>query len=153
MKVLLLAGAVMLSASFAATAVRAQVTAPDAIMLDEDKGIEKSLSGKAGDVASGRKLFASRKLGNCLACHINTELNEQPFHGEVGPDLAGVSERYSEGKLRAIIVNSKSVFEDSIMPSFYRLKNGARTAKKFKDKTILSAQQVEDVVAYISTLK
>ncbi len=152
MKVLLLAGA-LLSASVAATTAYAAGTAPDAIMMDADKGIEKSLTGKAGDIASGKKLFANRKKGNCLACHVNTDMKELPFHGEVGPELDGVAGRYSEGKLRAIVVNSKSVFEDSIMPSFYRLKNGVRTAKKFKGKTILSGQQVEDIVAYLVTLK
>ena len=68
--------------------------------------------------------------------------------------MNGVADRYESGTLRAILVNSKAVFGDgTIMPSFYRLKNGVRPAKKFDGKTILTAQQVEDVLAYLLTLK
>ncbi len=119
-----------------------------------DGQFAKSLTGVPGDVASGRKTFANRKLGNCLACHANKEMSEQLFHGEIGPSLDGVAKRYEEAKLRAILINSKMVLgPDTMMPSFYRLVNGARTMKKFKGKTILKAQQVEDVLAYIKTLK
>lgn len=127
---------------------------PDKVVISEDLQVVASLTGNIGDVASGRSWFQDRKLGNCLACHQNNDLADQPFHGEVGPELNGVSDRYSETELRAIVVNSKKVFGDeSIMPSFYRAKNGARTAEAFQGKTILTAQQVEDVIAYLLTLK
>lgn len=115
--------------------------------------VTASLTGVAGDAANGRKVFANRKQGNCLACHVNTDLSEQPFHGEVGPPLDGVAGRWEEAQLRGILVNSKNTFEGSIMPSFYRMTNGARPLKKFDGKTILSAQQVEDVLAYLKTLQ
>ncbi len=68
--------------------------------------------------------------------------------------MDGVADRYSEGELRAILVNSKAIFGDqTIMPGFYRAHNPARTRKEFIDKTILSAEQVEDVIAYLKTLK
>ncbi|MEL6479950.1 MAG: c-type cytochrome, partial [Pseudomonadota bacterium] len=71
-----------------------------------------------------------------------------------GPPLDGVADRWSEAELRAIIVNSKAVFGDhTIMPAFYRTTGFNRTLEKFAGKTILSAQQVEDVVAYLKTLK
>ncbi len=132
----------------------AETVAPDNVMFDGDNAVAKSLTGGAGDAATGRKLFADRKLGNCLACHANADQNDQPFHGEVGPPLDGAADRWSPEELRAILVNSKKVFgEQTIMPSFYRKTNGARTMEKFQDKTILSAEQVEDVLAYLLTLK
>ena len=112
-----------------------------------------SLTGAPGDPVKGRAVFANRKQGNCLACHTNSEMSDQSFHGEVGPTLDGVGDRYEEAQLRGILVNSKNTFEGSIMPSFYRLVNGVRTMEKFEGKTILTAEQVEDVLAYISTLK
>jgi len=131
----------------------AGTVAPDAVKFDKET-VTASLTGVPGDPANGRKVFANRKQGNCLACHKNTDLENLPFHGEVGPSLDGVALRYKDAELRAILVNSKVVLgEDTIMPSFYRLKNGIRPAKKFDGTTILTAQQVEDVLAYLKTLK
>ena len=89
-----------------------------------------------------------------MACHANSDLEDQPFHGEVGPSLDGVGDRWSAGELRAILVNSKAVFGDgTIMPAFYRDSGFNRPAEKFVGKTILTGQQVEDVIAYLLTLK
>lgn len=118
-----------------------------------DGAVAASLTGNAGDVANGRKVFANRKQGNCLACHVNSEMTEQSFHGEVGPALDGVADRWEDAQMRGILVNSKEMFEGTIMPSFYRTINGVRPLEKFEGKTILSAQQVEDVLAYLKTLK
>lgn len=139
-------------ALFTGMAVTAE-TAPDAVSFTEDGAVEMALTDVAGDPAMGRKTFVNRKLGNCLACHVNDDTNEQSFHGEVGPELNGVADRWSAAELRGILVNSKMTFEDSIMPSFYRANNGARTLEKFAGKSILTAQQVEDVLAYLLTLK
>ncbi|MEP0520047.1 MAG: sulfur oxidation c-type cytochrome SoxX [Hyphomicrobiales bacterium] len=140
----------LLGASFA----QASETAANAVMISEDLTVEKALTAASGDAASGREIFANRKLGNCLACHENDDLAELPFHGNVGPEMNGVADRYEPAMLRTILVDSKKIFGDeTIMPSFYRIKNGARPAKKFDGKTILSAQQVEDVLAYLLTLK
>ena len=119
----------------------------------EGESIPVSLTGKSGDPANGKKVFLNRKKGNCLACHVVSELKDQPYHGEVGPPLDGASERWSEGEIRLRIVNPKLVNEDTIMPSFYRDDGFHRVLKKFEGKTILSAQEVEDVVAYVMTLK
>ncbi len=118
-----------------------------------DGAVAVSLTGVAGDPANGRKVFINRKKGNCLACHVNSEIPEQSFHGEIGPPLDGVAERYQTAELRGILVNSKNTFKGTIMPSFYRTKNGARPLAKFAGKTILTAQQIEDVLAYLKTLK
>lgn len=146
-----LAGACM--AAVATATAHAGDVAPMDVKFTDD-GVDASLTGGAGDVAKGRAVFSNRKQGNCLACHVNAEQKEHSFHGEVGPPLDGVADRYSEAELRAIVINSKQVLTDeTIMPGFYSVKLGARVNKKFADKTILTAQQVEDVVAYLTTLK
>jgi sulfur-oxidizing protein SoxX len=138
----------------AGIAQAADIGPMDVKFLDDNNKIDTSLSGKAGDAVAGRKTFANRKLGNCLACHVNSEMGEQSFHGEIGPSLDKVSERYSAAELRAILVDSKkSLSETTMMPGFYSLGVGVRVADKFKDKTILNAQQVEDILAYLQTLK
>ncbi len=144
----------MVAGTFAVSAIAGEAVAPSKVMINDDLAIEKSLTGQAGDAVAGRDLFVNRKLGNCLACHQNADLASEPFHGEVGPTLDGAGDRWEAGQLRAILVNPKQVFGDhTIMPAFYRDAGFNRNAKKFKGKTILSAQQVEDIVAYVSTLK
>ena len=132
---------------------RADVVAPGDVAI-ENLRISSSLSGEAGDPVEGRKVFADRKLGNCLACHVNSDIPEQLFHGEVGPALDAVATRWEPEQLRTIVVNSKAVFTDaSVMPGFYSLDVGENVREDLVGVTILSAQQVEDVVAYLSTLK
>lgn len=143
--------AVALSAGIAGGATAASIAPKDVKVVDDQ--IAASLTGTAGNVEAGKKWFKGRKAGNCLACHANADMASEAFHGEIGPPLDGVGERYTEAELRAILVNSKAVFGDeTIMPSFYRADYGNRIAKSFKDKTILSAEQVEDVIAYLRTL-
>lgn len=118
-----------------------------------DMAVASSLTGQAGDPANGRKVFADRKKGNCLACHVNSDLTNELFHGDVGPSLDGAGSRWSPEQLRAIVANSKQVFgEQTVMPGFYSLEVGKDVAEEFAGKTILSAQEVEDVVAYLTTL-
>ena len=126
---------------------------PDDVKFS-DHQVDASLTGAPGDPAAGRAAFADRKLGNCLACHANSDLSDQLFHGEVGPSLDGVADRYSPVELRAIVVDSKHVFgPDTVMPGFYSLHVGADVDEEFAGQTILTAEEVEDVVAYLSTLK
>lgn len=128
--------------------------APSDVKYNESM-ISASLTGVAGDAASGANVFKNRKQGNCLACHTNADMPKQSFQGEIGPSIDGIAGRYDEASLRGILVDSKVVFGDgTIMPAFYRvMPDGNRVAKKFKGKTVLSAQQVEDVLAYLQTLK
>ncbi len=129
------------------------VVAPGDVKV-ENLEITESVSGAAGDAAEGRKVFANRKQGNCLACHANSEMSDHAFHGEVGPSLDGAGSRWSEGKLRTIVVNAKAMFTaETVMPGFYSLEVGADVREDLIGKTILTAQQVEDVVAYLATLK
>jgi sulfur-oxidizing protein SoxX len=137
----------------AAGAAGAEPVAPGDVMVT-DMEVSKSLTGQPGDAETGAKTFTDRKLGNCLACHAVSKMSSQLFHGNVGPSLDGVAARYSPEGLRAIIVNSKEVFGDqTVMPGFYTLDVGVNVAEKFQGKTILSAQDVEDVVAFLTTLQ
>lgn len=123
-----------------------------ALNIVDRTSIPESLTGKPGDPTRGREVAINRKLGNCLACH-KMPIPEQPFHGEVGPDLSKVAGTYNEGELRLRVVDPKVLNPDSIMPAFYRSEGLNRVMKKFQGKTVLTAQQVEDVVAYLLTLK
>lgn len=142
------AAAIMLS-----SAALAGEIAPEAVEFT-DEGVTVSLTGTPGDPVEGAKVFKNTGLGNCLACHANEEMASDQFHGDVGPALDGVASRYDEPQLRAIVVNSKTIFTDAtVMPGFYSLDVGKNVAEKFVGKTVLTAQQVEDVLAYLGTLK
>jgi L-cysteine S-thiosulfotransferase len=141
------------AAALASSSLLADVVPPADVKI-ENIAVANSLTGQPGDAAKGRDVFANTKQGNCLACHANSDWSEQLFHGEVGPSLDGAGSRWNEQQLRAIVVNAKAVFTDlTIMPGFYSLDVGKNVSKDFVGKTILSAQQVEDVVAYLTTLK
>lgn len=144
----LAAGVLMIAAPAFADEV-----APADVVFGEYGVVEASLTGVPGDPVAGREAFINRRLGNCLACHENSEMSDQPFHGEVGPMLDGVADRWSEADLRGILVNSKNVFPDTIMPAFYVNEGFINPREDLIGQTILSAQQVEDVVAYLMTLQ
>jgi sulfur-oxidizing protein SoxX len=139
-------------AAFCVSAAVAEDVKPMEVSFS-DGMVGTSLTGQPGDAANGRVVFANRKQGNCLACHVNADLSEESFHGEVGPAMDGVAGRWSEPELRAIVANSKKVFEGTIMPAFYIDSGYERPLDDFAGKSILTAQQVEDVVAYLMTLK
>ena len=144
------AAGLVLSVAISANAIAAEKMMMKYVI--KDGAIAKSLTGKPGNAANGRKLAINRKLGNCLACHV-MPIPEQTFHGVVGPDLNGVASRRSAGEVRLLIVNPKLANPDTIMPAFYRKDKLHRVMKKFQGKTMLSAEQVEDLVAYTMTLK
>jgi len=119
-----------------------------------DNAVMEPLSGAAGNPDEGVKVVVNKSLGNCLACHAVSALSNQQFHGDVAPSLDGVADRWKPAELRAIVSDSKKVFgPETVMPGFYSLNVGADVRKDLVGKTILSAQQVEDVVAFLSTLK
>lgn len=115
--------------------------------------IEQPLCGLRGDATRGRALAADSHAGNCLACH-QMPIPEEPFHGTIGPPLDGVGARYTVGQLRLRIVDEQQVNPWTIMPGFYRDPAEAhRVAGQFWGKTFLTAQQVEDLVAYLASIK
>lgn len=119
----------------------------------ENYAIAEPLCGLVGDPQRGRILAADSHGGNCLACH-KMPIPEEPFHGNVGPPLDAVGARYSPAQIRLRIVDEQQLNPMTIMPGFYRdpaLAN--RIADDYWGKTFLSAQQVEDLVAYLVTLK
>lgn len=118
----------------------------------DEISIPEPLTEQVGDPAKGREIAINRKKGNCLACHI-MPIPEQSFHGETAPDLNGVASRYEVGELRLRVVNPKILNPDTMMPAFYRNDGFHRVAKKFQGKTILSPQDVEDLLAYLMTLR
>jgi len=124
-----------------------------AIRISNQPGITQSLTGVSADPAAGRKTIISRKSGNCLACHKINKLSDQPFQGDVGPTLNRIANRYTEGQLRQILVDSRKYFPKTSMPPFYTKSGMLRVRKKYQGKTILTAQQVEDVLAFLKTLK
>lgn len=138
----------------AAALAPASVSAAELVnyTIVDGTSIPNSLTGEPGDPERGRALAIHRQKGNCLACH-TMPVPEQPFHGEVGPDLRGVADRYSEGELRLRIVNPKYFNPSTIMPAFYKTEGLHRVQKKWQGKPMLTAQEVEDIVAYLMTLK
>jgi len=119
-----------------------------------DMKVTTSLTDMPGNPEEGAKALANRGLGNCLACHAVSALSKEQFHGDVAPSLDGAADRWSVEELRAIVVDSKQVFtKETMMPAFYSLNVGINVRKDLVGKTILTAQQVEDVVAFLATLK
>lgn len=117
----------------------------------EADGIPTSLTGGPGDAARGRALVVARQT-TCLLCH-NGPFPEQKFQGNLAPDLAGTGSRWSEAQLRLRLVDAARLNNATIMPSYYRIDGLTRVAPNWRDKPILSAEQIEDVVAYLATLR
>jgi sulfur-oxidizing protein SoxX len=143
----------------AATTLHADVILPDDVATNEYGDVAQSLTGVPGNPERGREIMIARGAGNCIACHQVTALDDEPFHGEVGPSLDGVGARWEEANLRGIMVNAKAVFPDTIMPSFYRVSGFIRPGNAFTGRAaegpldpLLTAQDIEDVVAYLLTL-
>jgi len=118
--------------------------------LAED-AIPEPLAGARGDPARGRALVADRQVGLCLLCH-SGPFPEERFQGNLAPDLRSAA-RLSEGQIRHRLVDPTLVNPDTIMPAYYRTEGLAQVAPAYRDKPILNAQQIEDIVAYLLTLR
>jgi len=114
--------------------------------------ILESLSGNPGDAARGRTIVLSRQTGLCILCH-SGPFSEERFQGNLGPDLAFSAARLSKEQLRARIVDASQFNPESIMPSYYRKDHPTRVAPQYAGKAILSAQDIEDVVEFLVSLK
>ena len=131
----------------------ALVIAAAALVVVGD-GIPSPLPGAAaaGDAARGRAIVASRQVGLCLLCH-RAPITEERQHGNIATDLAGAGSRWSAAQLRLRIADPKRLDPASLMPAYHRSEGLSRVGAAWKDKTVLDAQQVEDVVAWLQTLK
>lgn len=148
----------VVSAAICAPAFAEEIL-PTAVSFDEG-AVSQSLSGVAGDAANGRLIVGDKGQGNCVACHQVSDLAAVPFQGNIGPMLDGAGDRWNAAELRGIVANAKIMFEDSMMPSFYKTDGFTRPGNAYTGKAadetfgpLLTAQQVEDVVAYLGTLK
>jgi sulfur-oxidizing protein SoxX len=114
--------------------------------------IPASLTGSPGDAQRGHTIVATRPLGLCMMCH-SGPLPEVKLQGNIGPDLQGTGSRWTEGQLRLRIVDAGKLTPETIMPPYYRVEGLVQVAKSFRDKPVLTAEQIEDVVAYLVTLR
>jgi sulfur-oxidizing protein SoxX len=114
--------------------------------------IPQSLTGQRGERERGREIVVSRQLGNCLLCH-HMPIPEERFQGNLGPDLSGVGARLSEGQIRFRIVDASRLNPATIMPPYYRAEGLQRVMAAYRGKPVLTAEQVEDTVAFLLTLR
>ena len=140
----ILAGALLALPGFAAAEeLRSYAVVGDAIPT--------SLTGVPGDPVRGRAITVNRQ-STCILCH-NGPFPEEKFQGDLAPSLAGAGGRWSEGQLRLRLVDASRLNPATIMPSYYRLDGLTRVGPAWRGKSILSAEQIEDVVAYLATLR
>ena len=138
-----------LGLSLAALSVaRAQELRPYAIVVD---AIPNSLTGAPGDPVRGRAIVTNRQ-STCLLCHTGP-FPEEKFQGNLSPDLRGTGKRWSEGQLRLRVVDARRLNPATIMPPFHATDGLNRVGAAWRGKPIFSAEQIEDVVAYLATLR
>ena len=114
--------------------------------------VPEPLTDQPGDAERGRRVVLDREGGDCTICHA-MPLPQRQFHGTIGPPLDGVGGRYSAGELRLRLIDPMIFNPDTIMPAYYKGEGLHRVLERYRGKPILTAQQVEDVVAYLLTLK
>lgn len=117
-----------------------------------DAAVPASLTGRPGDAARGRAIVANRQVGLCVLCH-SGPFPELRFHSDLAPDLTGVGSRMNEGQLRLRVIDASHANPRTIMPSYYRVDGLTRVTPALRGKPLLDAGQIEDVVAYLMTLK
>jgi L-cysteine S-thiosulfotransferase len=143
-------GAMLAAAALCSAPGRAEeALRPYAIVGD---AIPASLTGAKGDPARGKAIVLNRQVGLCLLCH-SGPFPEERFQGNMAPDLKGAGSRWSEGELRLRLVDARRLNPDTIMPPYYVVDGMNRVARSFRGKPILTAEQIEDVVAFLATLK
>ena len=140
-------------AALATSAAAKPVTgAPLVAFAVVDGGIPAALTAAPGDAVKGRMIVVNRQIGMCLLCH-QSPGSEDRFQGDISTNLGGVGARWTVPQLRLRIANSRLINPASVMPAYYRTDGLERVAVSARDKPILDAQQIEDVVAWLASLK
>ena len=147
-----LACATVLAAAIACLAAHADAQEELRPYIVVGDTIPEPLTGTKGDAERGRGIVVNRQVGLCLLCH-SGPFPEEKFQGTLAPDLKGTGARWSEGQLRLRIVDASRFKPDTIMPPYYHTEGLIRVAPAFQGKPILTAEQIEDVVAYLATLR
>ena len=117
----------------------------------KNDAVPQSLTGRAGDPQRGRAIIIDRQKGFCLLCH-SGPFNEEPLQGNLAPSLEGAGSRWNEGQLRLRLMDNKRVNPESIMPAYHRIEGLNRVAPAWRDRPILSASEIEDVLAFLMGL-
>ena len=113
--------------------------------------VMQSLTGSAGDAARGRAIIIDRQKGFCLLCH-SGPFSEEPLQGNLAPSLAGAGSRWNEGQLRMRLMDNRRINPESIMPAYHRIEGLNRVGPVWRDRPILSAAEIEDVLAFLTGL-
>ena len=133
----------------AASAAAQEALRPVTVLGD---AIPVSLTGAKGEPARGRAIVTNRQVGLCLLCHFGP-FPEERLQGTMAPDLKGAGGRWSEGQLRLRVVDAGRLNPNTIMPPYYRIDGLTRVAPSFRGKPVLTAEQIEDVVVFLATLR
>lgn len=150
-------------AALSALAFAGQVyadTAPQDVTFEDSGAIAQPLTDSAGNAEEGARIYADKGSGNCVACHVIKGRTDADFQGTIGPALDGAGGRWSAEQMRGIVADAKQTFPESMMPGFYKVSGYIRPGDGFTGKAgteplppLLTGQQIEDVVAYLATLK
>lgn len=146
------AGPLVLALALGAGCTAAQAGGPLRPYTIVGDAVPASLTGAKGDAVRGRKIVMTRQVGLCLLCH-SGPFPEERFQGDLAPDLRGAGSRWSEGQLRLRLIDASKLNPDTIMPPYYVLEGMTRVAPAFQGKPVLTAEQIEDVVAFLTTLR
>jgi sulfur-oxidizing protein SoxX len=140
-------------AALVAAGIPSTAAAPG-LLSYEVKGdaVPQALGGLEGDAARGRAIVLDRRRGNCLICH-RLPVEGEPFQGELGPALAGIGSRLTAGQIRLRLIDQSRINPDTIMPPYYRTQGLTNVAPEYRGHPALEAQEIEDVLAYLTSLK
>ncbi|MGV3651316.1 MAG: sulfur oxidation c-type cytochrome SoxX [Devosia sp.] len=133
----------------ASPAAQAEALVPVEIV---DGGIAAPLTSVPGSPERGRMIVRDLSKASCLICHA-MPIPEEPDHGQIGPPLDGIGSAYSVPELRLRLVDPKAINPETLMPSYYRIEGLTGVLARYAGQPIYTAQEVEDVVAYLATLK
>lgn len=145
--------ALAVSVASASAVESGDLPAPDALrpFVVANGEILASLTGAQGDAARGRAIVVNRQVGFCLLCH-SGPFPEERFQGDLAPDLTGAGRRFTTGQLRLRMVDATRINPSTIMPPYYRIEGLERVGSAYRNRPILNAEQIEDVVAFLATL-